>query len=201
MPRVTVRGDSAGADGAELVGLVVRLLQDGGASAPGLGDAPVDVRHLERDVDDTVAVPAVVVRVGAVGMDGAGDDEPDRPGLEDVRLVVPEAGLRPAVGDQLHTPGRLVVVRGLRGVADDEDDGIPAGHREDVLRLVVLDQSDELLQLVDVEPGVAFQRGQIVVPVTDRGHRRRHAGRIRRPPSLVNRSHTLWAGCAGCCPD
>ena len=161
MPRLAVGGDGGGADGAVLVGLVVRLLEDGGPGAPGLGDAPVDVGHLECDVDDAVAVPTVVVGVGAVGMDGAADDEPDRPRLEDVRLVVPEAGLRPAVGDQLHTPRRLVVVRGLGGVADHEDDGVPAGHREDVLLLVVLDQPDELLQLVDVEPGVALLLGQV----------------------------------------
>ncbi len=42
--------------------------------------------------------------------------------------------LRAGVGLQLHAPRGLVVVRGLGGVADDEDDRVPAGHREDVAR-------------------------------------------------------------------
>jgi hypothetical protein len=46
-----------------------------------VGDAAVDVGHGQRDVDDPVAVPAVVVGQRAVGVVGAPDDEraaPDR---------------------------------------------------------------------------------------------------------------------------
>jgi hypothetical protein len=42
-------------------------------------------------------------------------------------------------------------VRGLGGVADHEDDRVPAGDREDVGLLVVLDQADELLQLLEAQ--------------------------------------------------
>ena len=162
VPGVAVGGDDRGADGAVLVGLVVRLLEDRRAGPLGLGDAPVDVGHLEGDVDDAVAVRAVVVGVRCSGVDRSGDDEPDRPGLEDVGLVVAVAGLRPAVGDEVHAPGGLVVVRGLGGVADHEDDRVPPGDGEDVLRLVIGDQPDELLQLVHVEACVAFLLGEVV---------------------------------------
>ena len=39
-----------------LVGLVVRLVQDPGTLGAGVADAPVDVGHLEADVDHAVAV-------------------------------------------------------------------------------------------------------------------------------------------------
>ena len=48
-----------------LVAEVVRLVEDRGALRAGVRDAPVDVGHLEREVDDAVAVPAVVVGVAA----------------------------------------------------------------------------------------------------------------------------------------
>ena len=47
--------------------IVVRLDQDGGAQRAGVRDALVDVGHLEREVDDAVAVAAVVVEQRAVG--------------------------------------------------------------------------------------------------------------------------------------
>ena len=53
-----------------LVGDVVRLAR--ATVAPGragVRDAPVDVGHLEGDVDDAVAVRAVVVEQRAVGVD------------------------------------------------------------------------------------------------------------------------------------
>ena len=54
-----------------LVGLVVRLDQDRRALPAGVRDAAVDVRHLEGEVDDAVAVPAVVVQQRAVRRDAA----------------------------------------------------------------------------------------------------------------------------------
>ena len=144
-----------------LVGDVLGLAHDAGAGGLGLGDALVDVGHLEGDVDDAVTVLGVVRDERAVGADRAVDDEPDRAGLEDERLVVALAVLGAAVGDELHAPRGLVVVRGLAGVADDEDDGVPAGDRERVLALVVLDEADQLLELLDVEVGLALLRGQV----------------------------------------
>ncbi len=60
MAGLAVGRDRRDADGAVLVGEVVRLLEHRGARLPRLGDAAVDVGHLEGDVDDAVAVRRVV---------------------------------------------------------------------------------------------------------------------------------------------
>ena len=157
---LAVRGDGGDPDGAVLVGEVLAARRTTVAPAwTRLGDAPVDVGHLEGDVDDAVAVPAVVVGQRAVGVDRAVDHEPDRARAQHEGLVVAVAVLRAGVGLQLHPPGRLVVVRGLGRVADDEDDRVPAGDREDVLVLVVLDQADELLELVEGRGRRGSRRG------------------------------------------
>ena len=62
-----------------LVGDVVRLDEDRRAGRAGVLDALVDVGHLEGEVDDAVAVPAVVVESGLSGVDAAGEDEPVEP--------------------------------------------------------------------------------------------------------------------------
>ena len=69
-------------------------------------------------------MPAVVVGELAVRVHGPFEHEPRGPGPQHVGLVVAVAVLRPRVADELHAPGALVVVRGLGGVADDEDDGV-----------------------------------------------------------------------------
>ena len=66
---VAVGRDRGEADGAVLVGQVVRLLDDHGALRAGVADAPVDVGHLQGDVDDAVAVAAVVVEQRAARVD------------------------------------------------------------------------------------------------------------------------------------
>ncbi len=75
--------------------------------------------------------------------------------------MVAVAVLGARVGDELHAPRALVVVRRLGGVPDDEDDGVPSGDGEDVLGLVVLHEPDELLELVEVEVGLALLVGQV----------------------------------------
>ena len=50
------------------------------------GRCTVDVGHLQGEVDDAVAVPAVVVGQRAVGADRAGEHEPGAAGAEDERL-------------------------------------------------------------------------------------------------------------------
>ena len=70
--------------------------------------------------------------------------------------MVTVSGLGPGVGDQLHAERRLVEVRRLGGVADHEHHRIHAGHRERIMALVVLDQPDELLELLEVEIGLAL---------------------------------------------
>ena len=157
---LAVRRDGGDPDGAVLVGDVLGLADDAGAGLAGLGDALVDVGHLERDVDDAVAVAAVVVGQRAVGVDRAVDDELDRAGPQHEGLVVAVAVLRAGVGDELHAPRGLVVVRGLGRVADHEDDRVPAGDREDVAVLVVLHQPDELLELLEGEVGLELVVGE-----------------------------------------
>ena len=103
---------------------------------------------------DPVAVRAVVVEQRAVRGDAALDDEPAGPAAQHERTCgrgCPVSG--PGVGDELHAERGLVELRGLGRVADDQDDGVPAGHRERVAGFVVLDQPDQLPELVEVEGG------------------------------------------------
>ena len=185
VPGVAVGGDRADPHGAVLVGDVVRLREDGRALRPRVGDAAVDVGHLQGDVDDAVAVPAVVVGQRAVRVVGAGDDEPGRAGLQDEAVVVAVAGLRAAVRDELHAERRLEEVRRLDGVADDPDQRVPARHRERVARLVVLDEAHQLLELVEVEVGQAF----LVVQRLLEAHR-------RSPPAGVTAVSGEWHTCS-----
>ena len=125
-----------------------------------MSDALVDVGHLEGEVDDAVAVPALVVQQRAVRAHAALDDEAGRAGAQHVGLVVAVAVLGAGVGDELHPEGGLVEVRGLRRVADDEDDRVERGHGERVGALVVVDEPDQLTELVGAERGGALVRGE-----------------------------------------
>ena len=183
VPGLAVGRDGRDPDGAVLVGQVLGLAYDGRAGAHRLGDAPVDIGHLERDVDHAVAVTAVVVGQRAVGVDRPFDDEPDGAGAQHERLVVAVAVLGPGVGLELHPPGRLVVVRGLGGVADHEDDRVPPGDGEDIGVLVVLHEADELLELVQGQVGADLFRGE-----------RSHEHRMVRPDKVRNTCPTHCAG-------
>jgi len=101
-----------------------------------------------------------VVGQAAVRVDRAVDDELDRARAEHERLVVAVAVLGARVGDEVHAPCGLVVVRGLGGVADDEDDRVPPGDREDVALRVVLHESDQLLELLEGQIGLELIRCQ-----------------------------------------
>ena len=80
-------------------------------------DALVDVGHLQGQVDDAVAVVPVVVQHRAVRGDPAGEDEAGAARAQHVGLGVAQAGLRAAVGLEVHAERELVEGRGLRGVA------------------------------------------------------------------------------------
>jgi hypothetical protein len=82
-----------------LVTYIVRSLKNRGALTAGVRHAPVDVRHLQGDVDDPVPVLPVVVGDRAAGGDRALQDEPDRPAAQHVGVMVPVARHRPGVGD------------------------------------------------------------------------------------------------------
>ena len=69
-------------------------------------DALVHVGDLQREVDDAVAVLAVMLEHRAVRGDPSGEDEPGRAGAEHVGLRVAVAGLRAAVGLELHARAR-----------------------------------------------------------------------------------------------
>ena len=132
VPGVAVRRDRGDPHRAVLVGHVVRLLEDRRALGAGVLDAGVDVGHLERDVDDAVAVPRWWSMHRAVRVDAALEHEPHGAALEHVGVVVAVAGLGPGVGDEVHAEGGHEEVRGLGRVADGPDDGVPAGDRERV---------------------------------------------------------------------
>ena len=114
-------------------------------------NAAVDVGHLEREVDDAVAMPPMVVEQRAVRRDAARDDEASRAAPEHERLVVTVPGFGSGVGDEFHAEGRLIEVRRLGCVAHHEHHRIHGGHGEWIAALVVLHQSDELLELLEVE--------------------------------------------------
>ncbi|ANS26069.1 hypothetical protein R1CP_06730 [Rhodococcus opacus] len=125
-----------------------------------MGDAFVDVGDGEGDVDDAVAVGAVVLDQRTLGVDGAFDDEADGTGFEDETVVVAVAGGGSGVGDQGHPECGLEVVGGLGGVADHPDDGVPAADRERVAGAVVFDEPDQLFELAEVETCQAFLVGE-----------------------------------------
>ena len=161
-----------------------------------LGDAPVDVGHLEGDVDDAVAVPAVVLDQRAVGVDRAVDDEADRAGAQHEGLVVAVAVLGTGVGLELHAPRGLVVVRGLGGVADHEHDRVPPGDREDVAVLVVLHEADELPQLLEGEVGLELVGGERGAGGRLVG-RRSHGHRVSGADRVCNSTPKRWTTCTG----
>src|SRR5690606_22953562 len=105
---LAVRRDGGSAHGAVFVAHVVRLLQHRGALRAGVGDAGVDVGYVEGQVDDAVAMLAMVVEQRARRVDSPGEHETSRPGTqhETLRLAVPRLGA--AVGLELHAEGKLV---------------------------------------------------------------------------------------------
>ena len=147
-------------------------------------DALVDVGHLDGEVDDAVAVLAVVVEDRAVGGDAAGEDEAGAAGAQHVGLGVAVAGLGAGVRLEVHAEGELVELRGLGRVADHEADVVLRGDRERVAARVVLDQADELLELVEGEVGLELVGGERAAG--GRGLvRRRHGAHLagRRQPA------------------
>ena len=153
VPGVAVGGERGRTERAGGIGLVVRLDQDRRTHPAGVPHAPVDVGHLQADVQHAVPVPAMVVVEFAVRVDPTEDHEPAGAAGQHEPLVVPVSGLRSGVGDQLHAVRRLVVPGRLDSVADHPDDGVPAGDREDIAVRVVVDQPDQLTQLRESQFG------------------------------------------------
>jgi hypothetical protein len=124
-----------------LVGEVVRFDDDLGTLCAGPADALVDVGNLETDIENAVAMPAVVVKQGTLGADAALDHEATGTAGQHERLVVFDSRFWTRVANELHPEGRLIEAGGLRGVAHNPHDGIPAGDGERVVALVVLDET------------------------------------------------------------
>ncbi len=197
VPRLAVGGDRGHAHGAVVVGDVVRLVEDPRAHRPGVLDALVDVGHLQRQVDHAVAVLAVVVEDRAVGGDAAGEHEPGGAGAQDVGLRVAVTGLRTAVGLEVHAQRQLVERRGLAGVADHEADRVHRGHRERVAAGVVVDQSDQLLELLEGQVGLQLVGGQRATGrgLLGRGACRSHAPSLSRLVKMCNSTTKHWSTC------
>src|SRR5829696_5347536 len=141
MDRVTVGRDAGEADGAVLVGEVVRFHNHLGTLCASPADALVDVGNLETDIDHAVAMPAVVVQQGTLPADAALDYEATRTAGQHERLVVFDSRFGTRVANELHSQSCLIKAGGLRGVSHDPHDGIPAGDGKRVIALVVLDET------------------------------------------------------------
>lgn len=133
---LAVRGDRGEHDGAVLILDLVRLVEAEGAVLDRVRVGRAGVRDLDGQVDDAVAVLGHMgVEEAAVvggGLDDGGEDETGRSVGQYVTRRLAAAVLRSGVGDQLHAERRRVVVRGLLGVADGEDDRVHSLDREGV---------------------------------------------------------------------
>jgi len=78
VPRLAVRGDGGDAYGAVLVRLVVWFFDAGRALLDRVRVRLVHIRHLERDVGDSVAVLRVMDRGRRVRVHRTGEHEPGR---------------------------------------------------------------------------------------------------------------------------
>ena len=136
---VPVGRDGRGPDRAVRVGHVMRLRHDRGACRAGVRHALVHVGHLERHVDDAVAVPPVVVGDRAVRLAAPLMTNRTVAAVQHVGVVVAVAGLRPRVRLEPHPERQLEVQRRLGGVPRGPDHRVPAGHRERVVAQVVGD--------------------------------------------------------------
>jgi hypothetical protein len=81
---------------------------------------------------DAVSVNADVLRYGAVGMQGAGEDVADITLLDDPRDTVARTGFESHVSRRGEAQ-RPVVLRGLLGITDEELDVIDPLDRERIL--------------------------------------------------------------------
>jgi len=102
-------------------------------------------------------------------------------------------------GVKLDDTGDTVTADLVRGVADDEHDGVPAGHREDVALLVVLHEADQLLELVEGEVGLELvvvgrpTRGLLALALELLGL---ILGLVRKTHRLLLIRHPLGGGCS-----
>ena len=148
VPQVAVGRDRGDPHGAMLVGQVVRLFEHRRAGGARVRDALVDIGHLAGRCRRPVPVPAGARSTsGLSGRTAPLSTNRTAPTAQHVGDVVPQPGLRPGVGDQLHPVHRLEEQRRLCRVAHRPYQRVPAADRERVARDVVLDQPDQLPQL------------------------------------------------------
>jgi hypothetical protein len=132
VPGAVRQHDGGEQDVAGRVARLVQVLDDVEAARPGPGHRRAHVGGDERDVGDRVAVLRDVPAERRPAPDLAGDDEPGGARGEHVLADPRPAGVRAAVGDRAHAERRLVVVRGLLGVADMEPDVVDHPRHERV---------------------------------------------------------------------
>src|SRR5699024_2260727 len=99
MTRFAVGGNGTDANGAVVVTDIVRFFQDRGALGPRVFDTRVDVGYFQGNIDDGVAVGAMMIEDGTVRIDAAFKDEAHGAGLQHICDVIAVTGFRAAVGD------------------------------------------------------------------------------------------------------
>src|SRR5690625_2039603 len=99
MTRFAVGGDGTDANGAIVVADIVRFFQDRGALGPRVCDTRVDAGYFQGNIDDAIAVSAMMIEDGTVRIDAAFKDEAHGAGPQHICDVIAVTGLRAAVGD------------------------------------------------------------------------------------------------------
>lgn len=124
VPGLAVGGDGGDGDLAVVVLQDVRLLQARRTLRDRVPVGVLDVRDLDREVHDPVAVLGDVPADRGARLHRAAEHEPGPARLQHVHRLVRASVLRAPVRDPAHPERGRVVVGGLLGVADGEDDGV-----------------------------------------------------------------------------
>ena len=120
---------------AALVAQLPGGLQHGRAARLDLAHGRLDVRNLQRDHFDAVAVQRAVPRDVAVGREGAGQHKSDVALLEDVAGPIAAAGFQAHSGDRPEAERLVIEMRRLARVPDIELDVVVAAQREEIVLL------------------------------------------------------------------
>ena len=129
---VAIGGDGGNAHFPIGVAQAFGLAHAAGAASRRRAPGRFGIVHPQRDVADTVAVPADVIVDRVVGPQRRGQHEADLPLAQDITGLVARAGLRTAVGRQFHAHRSAVEVRRLAGISHPEFNVIGAVERKKI---------------------------------------------------------------------